>query len=94
MCKFNPKNNSRFIDPCMKEEIKKLKEQGSRAISCCCGHGKYEKTIILRLCKGGVDGGMEYFTGIFIPRKRRFYKKDKQGVYFIPEVCSEFKRKK
>lgn len=28
----------------------------------------------------------EIFSGTVIPRKKRFYKKDKHGIYFIPEV--------
>lgn len=33
----------------------------------------------------------EVFTGVIIPRKRKFYKKDKQGYYYIPEVMEKIK---
>jgi len=52
MCKFNPNNDSRFIDPCMKPLVKLLKiylKKEYRPVSCCCGHNKYHKT-------GGKDG--------------------------------------
>jgi hypothetical protein len=29
---------------------------------------------------------MELFSGKLIPRKRRYYLKDKEGLYYIPEV--------
>ena len=83
MCKFNPKNDSRRIDPCMKPLIKFLKDD-YKVVACCCGHSKYPMTIIVR---SFLDG--EYFellTDTEISRKKKFYKKDKQGYYFIPEV--------
>lgn len=87
MCKFNPKNGSRFIDPCMKKEIKKLNKQGVITLACCCGHGKYPKTIVIKSSLNGMP--VEKFTRQYIPRIRKFYKKDKQGVYFIPEVIEK-----
>lgn len=86
MCKFNPKNDGRRIDPCLKEEIKEL-NQLFTTLACCCGHGKYPKTIIIKsLIKGKP---FEIFSRRFIPRKKRFYKKDKQGYYYIPETIKE-----
>ena len=82
MCKFNPKNDSRRIDPCMKNLIDFLKLNGIKTLSCCCGHGKYPMTII---CKWG-GNIIEIFSYKEIPRKSRFYKKDKHGVYYIPET--------
>jgi len=53
-------------------------------VACCCGHGKYPMTIVCEM-----NG--EYFdivSDIEIPRSKRFYKKDKQGYYYIPEtIC-------
>lgn len=97
MCKFNPKNDSRRIDPCMKEEIKEFNKALKlfkhyldyfKIVACCCGHGKYSKTIILK-SKAELDDVFSYFdhfSGVEIPRTRNFYKKDKQGIYYIPEV--------
>jgi len=79
MCKFNSKNNSRFIDPC----IKNLIEYIPNTFACCCGHGKYPMTIIVKNVKGEF---IEIISGKVIPRKKKFYKKDKRGVFYIPEV--------
>ena len=93
MCKFNPKNDSRRIDPCIKHLIKELngiKQKHIEIISCCCGHNKYPLTIIARnktISYTGLNRCMTWdlVSGIEIPRKKRFYKKDKMGVYYIPE---------
>lgn len=88
MCKFNPKNDSRRIDPCMKKAIETLNKLGIKTLSCCCGHEKYPMTIIIHV---GFSKKLpqELFTGIQFEREKRFYKKDKQGYYFIPEVSNE-----
>jgi hypothetical protein len=39
--------------------------------------------MVIRLPSGEA---MEFFSKTKIPRKTRFYKRDKQGVFFIPEV--------
>ena len=81
MCKWN-KNGDTRIDPCMKNIIKVI----PGTFSCCCGHKKYPMTIVLKNIKGEF---YEAFSGKIIPRKKRFYQKDKKGVYFIPEVSKE-----
>lgn len=86
MCKFNPKNDSRRIDPCMKNLIKVL----PGTFACCCGHGKYHMSIILKNINGDF---YEVFSGKIIPRKKRFYKKDKEGYYYIPEIEDHPKKK-
>jgi len=86
MCKFNPKNDSRFIDPCMKSAVWILRKRFKvNIVACCCGHGKYPMSIIIK-DKLGI---YELFSEKEIPRKKRFYKKDKQGVYFIPEAVEK-----
>jgi hypothetical protein len=82
MCKFNHKNNSRRIDPCMKNILKVI----PGTFACCCGHGKYPMTIVLKNINGEF---YEAFSGKIISRKKKFYRKDKQGMYFIPEVSKE-----
>lgn len=69
------------IDPCMKETIRRLREKGIETLACCCGHGKYPETIIVKT----QSEIKELHSNILIPRKRRFYVKDEEGDYYIPE---------
>jgi hypothetical protein len=86
MCKFDPKNDSRKIDPCMRNFINFLKVSCDlKIVACCCGHSKYPMTIVARF-NNETHPYVEIVSGISIPRKRKFYKKDKQGMYYIPEV--------
>ena len=54
-----------------------------KTVSCCCGHNKYDMTIVLRAKSGYL---FELLSNVVIPRKRNIYKRDKQGYYYIPEV--------
>ena len=95
MCKAklykSGKPNSR-IDKCMKtfiENLNIIKKKEYKIKACCCGHGKYPMTIIIHAeyCNLPALGGtFDLVSGIKIYRKRRFYKRDKQGYYYIPEV--------
>ena len=87
MCKFNPKNDSRRIDPCMKNLIIFLQDNGIETLACCCGYGKYPMTIVIKHFSGNTI--WEIMSKTLIPRKKRFYKKDKQGYYYIPEVIKK-----
>ncbi len=84
MCKFDSKNDSRKLDRCMKNLIKHINEYiPCKTVGSCCGHGKYPMTIVVEENNGL---RFELLSDIEIPRKKRFYKKDKEGVYYIPEV--------
>jgi len=72
------------VDECMKNIIKFLNESGIKTLACCCGHGKYPMTIIIRHFSGFV--AWDIMSNRCIPRKRNFYKKDKEGYYFIQET--------
>jgi len=76
------------IDKCMIKAIKTLtiifKHCKFKILACCCGHGKYPMTVVYQIPGGFMP--MELFSGKAIPRKRNFYKRDKQGYYYIPEV--------
>ena len=85
MCKFNPKNQGRRIDPCMINLINYLRKSGVKTLSCCCGHRKYPMSLVVR---EGTEI-IEIFNNKILWRKNRFYKKDKQGYYFIPEVIKK-----
>ena len=67
------------IDKCMRPLIQYFNKIGVKTLSCCCGHGKYPMTIV-------VEGRIEVLSGIVIPRKTRFYVKDGEGYYYIPEI--------
>ena len=87
MCKWNKWGDTR-IDPCMRDYIEMLNKILNRIYetkACCCGHGKYPKTIVVGL-KGKKSLCFELISGKMIYRTRRFYKRDKQGYYYIPEV--------
>ena len=85
MCKWSKYGDTR-IDPCMRILIQNINElsysKEIQTVACCCGHGKYPMTILLK-----IDGRVfDIVSGKEIPRTRRFYKKDKDGVYYIPET--------
>lgn len=46
----------------------------------------YPMTVITKYRYRGKPGYVELFSDITIPRSRNFYKKDKQGFYYIPET--------
>ena len=94
MCKLDKKNGLWRIDPCMKTFLLYLdvvKGERHKILASCCGHGKYPMTIVFKHIGTGVIG--EMFSGRTIPRKKRFYKKDKQGYYFIPETLHKTTQK-
>lgn len=73
------------IDDCMKLLIEWLNNIGYKTVACCCGHWKYPMTIVVALGSHRI----ELLSAKVIPRKTRFYKKDKNGYYYIPEVSEE-----
>lgn len=89
MCDHDKKNDSRKIDPCMVEVIRNLQEQNVRTLACCCGHGKYPMTIIINISVNDHEViPLEIFSNKIIERKKKFYKKDKAGYYYIPEILN------
>lgn len=90
MCKWSKYGDTR-IDPCMKKVIGNLNNflfnTGYKTLACCCGHGKYPMSIIVDIGLNRVVP-VEIFSGLHIPRKKKFYKRDKQGHYYIPEVIN------
>ena len=89
MCKkTNYKIPNPRIDKCMKTFIRYLKMhlRELKPVACCCGHSKYPMTIVCKI-KGGFP--VDLVSGTIIPRLRKFYKRDKQGYYHIPEVTEQ-----
>ncbi len=55
-----------------------------KIVACCCGHFKYPMTIVVinQFSKKCSD----LVSDTPIPRSIQFYKKDEEGIYFIPET--------
>jgi hypothetical protein len=91
MCKKTKGIHNR-IEPCLKPLLKWLKSCDYEVVASCCGHSVYPMTIIVRgTTIKETEGFSELFSGKVIPRSRKFYKKDKRGFYYIPELNSEGK---
>jgi len=85
MCKWSKWGNTR-IDPCMEHIIKFINfSTNLKTVMCCCGHNKYPMTIVVKNENNNFQ--FELISNTYLDsEKKRFYKKDKQGVYYIPEV--------
>ena len=86
MCKFNPSNKGTRIDPCIKTLVLNLKSLGIDLKASCCGHGRYNLSLIAKDELGFLDLVSGYYI---IHRRKKFYKRDKQGYYYIPEVIKQ-----
>ena len=76
------------VDSCLRHFMEVLRNKGIKTVACCCGHGKYPLTVI---CKDNNIVTSQYYeliSGVRIKRTRNFYKKDKEGFYYIPEVIN------
>lgn len=73
------------VDGCLANLIWYLNNHGCETLGCCCGHGKYNISIVYKSPNGKI---WDLISGIEIKRKKRFYLKDKQGYYYIPEVVN------
>jgi hypothetical protein len=85
MCDKLPYLNPRR-DKCLIDVIKKINEDKNlRTLASCCGHEKYPTTIVVKDKEGNI---YEYYSMTKIEKKKRnrYYKSDKEGFYFIPEV--------
>ncbi len=89
-----PKSTTRKIrlDKCMHDIIQSLSYHGYITVGCCCGHGRYPMTIICQ-----VSSNKKLFFDLISGKdvKNKIgggpYKSDKQGYFYIPEVCKEKK---
>lgn len=79
------KHNHRKRDKCLLNFLSFLNQKGIKTLASCCGHNLYPMTIVIDF-KGYP---YEIFSGTWIGRKRKFYKKDRQGYYYIPESVGE-----
>ncbi len=87
-CNKQHKNTNKK-DKCM-EQLCSLINQTTKykTLASCCGHGKYPMSIVVTR---GYGNPIEWFSQVEIPRKRRYYIRDKEGIFFIPEVFKDGK---
>jgi hypothetical protein len=87
MCrKIIYKTSHKQIDKCMRPLIGFLRDSDYTTVASCCGHDKYPMTIVVEFINNGIPEYRELLSGTIIPRNRRFYKRDNEGYYYIPEV--------
>ena len=98
MCKLKKyhKTSNTLIDRCMRNLIKfvfnpMVMTSEYECVACCCGHGKYPMSIVVRNRRTKEIG--EICSAKILNRTRNFYKKDKQGYYYIPETVLPTKHK-
>ena len=75
------------VDSCIAETVQMINTELSnkiKTLGCCCGHGKYPKTIVVKDLLTGIN--YEYFTKKIIRRSRNLYYKDNEGIFHLPEV--------
>ena len=84
LCK--PRRNSKLsyakVDSCIAPVVLLLNILGIETLGACCGHGKYNPSIIIDFNGKSID----IFSEEIILRKKRFYYKDKSNLYYIPEI--------
>jgi len=83
MCK-KLKGCGRQVDSCMRLLIGHLRLNEIKTLGSCCGHGRYPMTIVVKYG----SRIMEICSGKYLHRKKKFYKRDKDGYYYIPETLN------
>jgi hypothetical protein len=72
------------VDSCLADVINNINESFQlETRGCCCGHGKYEPTIVV--WDFATKKHWEWFSGEDVPRQRNFYYKDSEGIFHLPE---------
>ena len=85
MCKKLPYRNPRW-DKCLIAIINQINNLTElKTLASCCGHGIYKSVIVVKDKKGDV---FEFFSKKKLEEKKRnrYFKSDKNGIYFIPEM--------
>lgn len=74
------------VDKCLEFLIPIINETRWNTLGACCGHHKYPMTIIAQNEHGEI---FEIVSGKRIPRTKRFYVKNKNGYYYVPETIQQ-----
>lgn len=72
------------LDPCIRKLVIGLNELNVHTLASCCGHGRYPRTFVYRAHRRVYAHAL--MRDVEIPRRRRFYKRDDKGFFYIPEV--------
>jgi hypothetical protein len=75
------------VDKCLEHLIENINGPYLHTLGSCCGHNRYPASIIA--FDEITERTIEIFSNKEILRKKRFYKKDSNGYYFIPEVVNK-----
>lgn len=75
------------VDACLRDLIESLQLLGIDTLMCCCGHGKYPPSVIVRTDYG--ETILEIFSGEILDEGRTYYKIDEDGLYYIPKLVKE-----
>ena len=71
------------------EKLNKYLKDDIKIVACCCGHKKYPISLIVQqMYASGEIFTWDMCSDTLIPRKRKFYVRDKQGYYYIPETLT------
>lgn len=91
--------NARNIDPCLIPILQQINTENNhryRTLLSCCGHNHYKKSIVVIENNRRV---FEWFSGVELPKyyknkkiRHRYYRKDVNGYYYIPEVIEFYKK--
>lgn len=74
-------------DGAIRQMLYVLNLHGVHTVGSCCGHGRYPLSIIYN---AGLGEYYELMSGQRIMRTRNFYKKDKDGFFYVPEALDFF----
>lgn len=75
------------IDPCIRGLPWALSFVGGfHVVGCCCGHGRHPLSVICKNPNRKKNNYFDLISGVDIPRSKRFYFRDKEGYFFLPEV--------
>ena len=85
MCNKCKPTGARRMDKCMHNLVVLLQSLDIKTLASCCGHGRYPMSLVVQTKKGKI---FDLMSKKDIPRKKRFYRKDKDGYYYIPEVTA------